>query len=100
MRYNVVITLCSQNHSIMEVSIIKIGNSKGVIIPSRFLKKLGAQSKIKIEIEEREGGLFLKPVKKPREGWEKAAKAAHKEGEDQTLFPDVFDDEGMEDWTW
>lgn len=87
---------------IMEVSIIKIGNSKGVIIPARFLKKLGAQSKtgIKVEIEEREGGLFLKPIKKPREGWEKAAKAAHKEGEDQMLFPDVFDDEETEDWTW
>ena len=86
----------------MEVSIIKIGNSKGVIIPARFLKKLGAQSKagIKVEIEEREGGLFLKPIKKPREGWEKAAKAAHKEGEDQMLFPDVFDDEETEDWTW
>jgi len=86
----------------MEVSIIKIGNSKGVIIPARFLKKLGAQSKveIKVEMEEREGGLFLKPIKKPREGWEKAAKAAHKEGEDEMLFPDVFDDEETEDWTW
>lgn len=86
----------------MEVSIIKIGNSKGVIIPARFLKKLGAQSRveIKVEMEEREGGLFLKPIKKPREGWEKAAKAAHKEGEDEMLFPDVFDDEKTEDWTW
>lgn len=82
----------------MEVSIIKIGNSKGVIIPARFLKKLGAQSKV--EMEEREGGLFLKPIKKPREGWEKAAKAAHKEGEDEILYPDVFDDEETEDWTW
>lgn len=82
----------------MEVSIIKIGNSKGVIIPARFLKKLGAQSKV--EMEEREGGLFLKPIKKPREGWEKAAKAAHKEGEDEMLYPDVFDDEETEDWTW
>ena len=86
----------------MEVSIIKIGNSRGVIIPARFLKKLGAQSRveIKVEMEEREGGLFLKPIKKPREGWEKAAKAAHKEGEDEMLFPDVFDDEETEDWTW
>jgi len=82
----------------MEVSIIKIGNSKGVIIPARFLKKLGAQSKV--EMEEREEGLFLKPIKKPREGWEKAAKEAHKEGEDEMLYPDVFDDEETEDWTW
>ncbi|MEF8811580.1 MAG: AbrB/MazE/SpoVT family DNA-binding domain-containing protein [Bacteroidales bacterium] len=82
----------------MEVSIIKIGNSKGVIIPSRFLKKIGAQSKVKME--EKEGGLFLKPIRKPREGWEEAAKAAHKEGEEEMLFPDVFDDEEMEDWTW
>lgn len=82
----------------MEVSIIKIGNSKGVIIPSRLLKKLGTQSKV--EIEEREGGLFIKSKQKPREGWEQSAKEAHKEGEDQSLIPDVFDDEEIEDWTW
>jgi len=82
----------------METNIIKIGNSKGVIIPSQLLKKVGAKSKIEMEIKE--GGLFLKPVKKPREGWAEAAKAAHQEGEDQLLFPDVFEDETMEDWTW
>lgn len=36
----------------------------------------------------------------PRQGWEEAAKRAHKNGDDQLLIPDVFEDEKFEDWTW
>lgn len=84
----------------MEASIIKIGNSKGVIIPSRFLKKIGMQSKV--EIEEIEGGLFLKPVKKPREGWEKIFSDAIKKGQEpeEDHFEGINNDFDQEEWTW
>jgi antitoxin MazE len=82
----------------MEANIIKIGNSKGVIIPAAFLRKVGAVEKIEIQL--RDDGLFIKPLHKPREGWEAAAKKAHQEKDDTFLIPDVFEDETMEEWTW
>ena len=84
----------------METKIIKIGNSKGVIIPSHLLKKIGSQSKI--EIEEKEGGLFLKPAKKPREGWDKAFSDAIKKGQEpeEDYFEGMSNDFDQEEWTW
>ena len=82
----------------METNIIKIGNSRGVIIPASYLRKLGAKEKIDIQI--REDGVFIKPIRKARDGWEVAAKKAHQHKDDELLIPDVFEDENMEDWTW
>ena len=82
----------------MKTNIIRIGNSRGIIIPAQLLKKIGTTGKIEMQIKE--DGLFLKPVGKPRQGWEEAAKAANREGDDRLLFPDVFEDENMGDWTW
>lgn len=58
----------------MQTSIIKIGNSKGLIIPQSFLKKLASE---KVNIEFRDGGLFISPVKSlPRSGWKQLFKNA------------------------
>jgi antitoxin MazE len=82
----------------MKTNIIKIGNSRGVIIPKQLLKEAGVKSQVEMEV--RGGGLFIKPIDKPREGWEEAAIQAHKEKSDQLLIPDIFEDENIDDWTW
>lgn len=80
----------------MKTNIISIGNSKGLIIPKQLLIYLDSN---KVEIETKNGGLFIKPVKKIREGWEEAAMQAHAEDDDQLLmdFGNEFD---KEDWIW
>jgi antitoxin MazE len=35
----------------MEANIITVGNSKGIIIPSKFLKLIGLENKVSIEVE-------------------------------------------------
>ena len=40
----------------METSIIRIGNSRGIIIPSAILKKLGVKDNAKVLLKEREDG--------------------------------------------
>jgi antitoxin MazE len=85
----------------METSIIKIGNSHGLIIPKRMLNKLGAKQKMEIQI--RDGGLFIVPIfDNPREGWEeafaKAAKNSHHKIEDP--FDGIENDFDREEWTW
>ncbi|WP_236974556.1 AbrB/MazE/SpoVT family DNA-binding domain-containing protein [Membranihabitans maritimus] len=84
----------------MEANIIKIGNSKGIIIPANIIKLLGLEDSVQLEMENEK--LIVRPSKKkkPREGWEESFKKMHENGDDELLIPDVFEDEDFEDWTW
>ena len=85
----------------METSIIKIGNSHGLIIPKQMLSQLGPCKKIEIQVKD--GGLFIMPVyDKPRKGWAEAfaaeAKAEHlPEGDPFDGMENEFD---REEWEW
>lgn len=84
----------------MEANIIKVGNSKGVILPSKLLKLIGIKDKVIIEIIENR--IMISPVdKKVREGWENQIKnEVDNNGHGEKLIPDVFSDEELEDWKW
>ncbi|MAT53490.1 MAG: MazF family transcriptional regulator [Saprospirales bacterium] len=79
----------------MEISVIKIGNSRGIRLAKAILDKYGIQDTVELILKE--GYLILKPVRKPREGWEDAFKEMHQNGEDQLLIDDLFEDEDLED---
>ena len=49
-------TFVIENDKEMETSIIRIGNSRGIIIPSAILKKLGVKDNAKVLLKEREDG--------------------------------------------
>lgn len=80
----------------MKTNIISIGNSRGLIIPKQLLMYLNSN---KVDIETKDGGLFIKPVNKVREGWEDAAIQAHANEDDQLImdFENEFD---KENWIW
>lgn len=80
----------------MEISIIKIGNSKGLRLPKTILEKYNISDKIELILEK--GQIILRPISEPRKGWEKAFKKMNKEGDDQLLFDDVFEDENFDEW--
>ena len=80
----------------MELSIIKIGNSKGIRLSKTILEKYNIQDKIELILEK--GFIVLKPKAEPRKNWEKAFQEMHKNGDDQLLIDDVFDDENFEEW--
>ncbi|GAB4245680.1 MAG: AbrB/MazE/SpoVT family DNA-binding domain-containing protein [Saprospiraceae bacterium] len=79
----------------MEISVIKIGNSRGIRLAKAILDKYGIQDTVELILKE--GYLILKPVRKPREGWEDAFREMHQNGEDQLLIDDLFEDEDLED---
>lgn len=81
----------------MEISIIKIGNSKGFRIPKAILDQYDITDKIQLILEK--GQIILRPIEEPRKGWDKAFKKMNQEGDDQLLMDDVFDDENFEEWT-
>jgi antitoxin MazE len=82
----------------MEVPIINIGNSKGIILSKTILEKYGFEDKIEILMEENH--LELKPVNPPRQGWDEAFKEMHKRGDDALLIDEILDDDIIEEWEW
>jgi len=44
------------------------------------------------------GRIILKPISRPRQGWEKSFQEMHKNGDDRLLIDDIFDDENLEEW--
>lgn len=80
----------------MEISIIKIGNSKGLRLSKMILDKYGIRDKVELILENSQ--IILKPIKEPRKDWEKAFKEMRKMGDDKLLLNDVFDDENLDEW--
>lgn len=80
----------------MEIQVVKIGNSKGIRLSKTLLERYNIRDKLEIIFEK--GYLILKPVSRPRSGWEKAFKEMHDNKDDQLLFDDIFQDENLEEW--
>ncbi|MFY7667083.1 AbrB/MazE/SpoVT family DNA-binding domain-containing protein [Flavobacterium sp.] len=80
----------------MEVSIIKIGNSKGFRLSKTILERYNITDKVEMILENEQ--IVLRPIAKPREGWDKAFQKMHENGDDQLLLNDVFEDENFDEW--
>lgn len=83
----------------MEANIIRIGNSRGVVIPSAVLKTLGLTERSTVDMTVGRNGLIIKKTP-ARAGWATAARKMHENGEDKLLLPDVFEDETFDGWEW
>jgi antitoxin MazE len=81
----------------MELSVINIGNSKGIRLSKTILEKYSISNKIELVLEK--DYIILKPKSEPRKGWEKAFKKMHERGDDTLLMDDVFEDENFDEWT-
>ena len=81
----------------MEVSVIQIGNSKGIRLSKTLLERYNIKDTVDLILEK--GRIIIKPLSRPRKGWEKAFKVMNENGEDRLLFDEVFEDENLEEWT-
>lgn len=80
----------------MEISIIKIGNSRGLRLSKTILEKYNIKEKVEIILEE--GRIILKPIDEPRKNWEHAFKKMSLNEDDELLIDDVFEDDNIEEW--
>lgn len=80
----------------MEISIIKIGNSKGLRLSKTILEKYNIKDKVELVLEKEQ--IILKPISLPRKNWEKEFKKMSENGDDKFLMNDVFEDENLEEW--
>jgi len=79
----------------MDISIIPIGNSKGIRLPKTVLEKYNITDTVELILEK--GYIILKPKSAPRNGWEKAFKKMHDNGDDNFLLNEAFEDETIEE---
>ena len=80
----------------MQVSVIDIGNSKGIRLTKNLLEKYDIKEKVELILEK--GRIIIKPVSKPRQGWEKSFQQMHENEDDRLLIDDIFNDENLEEW--
>jgi antitoxin MazE len=82
----------------MQISVIPIGNSKGIRIPKSILQQLHIEDSVELEVHNKE--LIIKPIHKNiREGWSAAFKDMAMKNDDELLISDNLDLEDS-DWTW
>ena len=82
--------------NIMEISVINIGNSKGIRLPKAILEQYNISDTVELILEK--GKIILKPKSIPRKGWEKSFKQMNANGDDKLMINDIFDDELFEEW--
>jgi len=80
----------------MEISIIKISNSKGLRLSKTILEKYNIKKKVEILLEE--GRIILKPIDEPRKNLENAFKKMSLNEDDELLIDDVFEDDIIDEW--
>lgn len=81
----------------LHVSIRRIGNSQGVVIPKPVLAQLGLNSKEGAEMTIEDGALVLrKPASPARAGWAEAARKVAASGDDVLVLGEFGNAEDSE----
>lgn len=80
----------------MEVSIIKIGNSRGLRLNKTILEKYHIKDKVELILEK--GQIIVRPIDSPRKNWEEKFKEMANINDDAPLLNDIFEDENFNEW--
>ena len=79
----------------MQTEIIRIGNSKGIRIPSIILKECAIKDSILLEVKD--GKIIISPIDRSRKDWDKKFQVMSKQGDDTQILDENLD---TEDWKW
>ena len=79
----------------MEVSVIKIGNSKGIRLSKTLLEQYNIRDTVDLIMAK--GQIIIRPLSKPRKGWDKAFKEMNENGDDNLFIADIFEEENLEE---
>ncbi len=78
----------------MEAKVIQISNSKGLRLSKVILEKYEIGELVNLRLEDH--CIIIEPIKKPRYNWTKSFKEMRKNGDDELLMNDFFEEES----TW
>jgi len=80
----------------MEVSVVKIGNSRGIRFSKTIIERYNIRDTVEMILDK--GHIIIKPLTRPRKGWDKAFIEMHANGDDKLIMPDIFEEENLEEW--
>ena len=80
----------------MEVSVVKIGNSRGIRFSKTIIERYNIRDTVEMILDK--GHIIIKPLSRPRNGWDKAFIEMHANGDDKLIMPDIFEEENLEEW--
>jgi antitoxin MazE len=82
----------------MRIAIRRIGNSKGMIIPTPLLAQIGLQDEAEVSVED--GAIVVRaPAQAARNGWAEASQALVAADDDGLVLPEFANAED-EDLAW
>ena len=82
----------------VEVTIRKMGNSQGILIPKPILAQLGLEGTADLQV--RDGVIEIRPItRKPRDGWAADARRLAEQGDDGLVWPELGN-RGDDDLVW
>jgi len=82
----------------MKVSVVPIGNSKGIRIPKAILQQCHIEKEVELEVENEK--VIVSSIKKEiRKNWDSQFKNMSKKKEDQLLIDDIIDLDSAQ-WEW
>lgn len=81
---------------IMEVSVVKIGNSRGIRFSKTIIERYHIRDTVEMILDK--GHIIIKPLDRPRKGWDKAFMEMHANGDDKLMIPDIFEEENLDEW--
>jgi antitoxin MazE len=81
----------------MILSVVKIGNSRGIRLPKALLEQCRIRDRVNVEVTGQR--ITLQPIQKAREGWDEQMMLMHQRGEDGLLVPEALDSE-FKEWEW
>jgi len=84
----------------MRVRIVKIGNSQGIRIPKPILEQTGIMEDVELEVENNQ--IIIRPISKPRAGWDAAFKTMAQKGDVELIHgtETISHSWDEEEWQW
>jgi antitoxin MazE len=83
----------------MKVRLVRLGNSRALPLPKRIIEQCGFGDSVDLRVEGKR--LIVAPTRRPREGWEKAFRAAGTSSGDELLLDGIGDNQfDREEWEW
>ena len=68
----------------VKTKIVRIGNPQGIRIPKVVIEQAGLKETVELEV--RKGRLMVRPVSRPRDGWEDKFRAMAERGDDTPVW--------------
>lgn len=82
----------------MQVTIRKIGNSQGILIPKPILSQIGLEDTADLQVKN--GVIEIRPQKRnPRENWARDSQRIAQANDDKLVWPE-FGNEGDAELVW